>query len=584
MTARFVSAGWPYLYDIPGLHNCVPMLFADIVARFYRLRGDDVLFVTGSDEHGARIEYVAQGYGRDPKGLVDEKHRQTLPLLRELGLSFDVFGRTSDVQHREFCSDFFAGLLKVPGAVQARFEPLPYCPRCRRGLPDRFVEGGCPHCGEHAFGNQCNNKKTCGRMLEAGQLRDPHCAVCKEKVDLRPTRQWYLNVRNYADAIRPHVTASDSFRDEVQGVVEATLRSVQEVSITRDSAWGIPVPGPDAEGKTIYNWVDSLLGKVSTVARFGPEREATFWKDPNASKVFCMGPDSVSFYGVLFPALLLAVGRGYRLENWCILPNEVFIYEGGVCSKSTGTGIWLAEALETLPADFWRFYIIDTYARRHETHSREIDFRWEKFASAVNRRLIDLVGGTAEKLIALSRAAAGPPVAGRSGASASAFIGFTEASCESVLSLLDQLRIGRAFLGLVDLFEGAAKFAGAREGNPQPDEVAAARLFLQRVTPLLSCYLPGVAATTWSRSGFPGSPATVNWRRLVREAPSPQPPGGEARDTGGLFPVGKLYHREVQHAYGRRVDARRAQRTLGEELTDARADDLCVCPVDLREQ
>ena len=141
----FVSAGWPYLYEIPGLHNCIPMLWADVVARYRRLKGDAVVYVSGADEHGSRVEFMAEGNGRDPKSLVDEKYRETVPLLGKLGLSLDVFARTSAPGHKAFVSAFLARLFERR-AVVTRTLRAPYCAACDKHLPDRFTEGACPKC------------------------------------------------------------------------------------------------------------------------------------------------------------------------------------------------------------------------------------------------------------------------------------------------------------------------------------------------------------------------------------------------------------------------------------------------------
>ena len=153
MTRHFVSAGWPYLYDIPGLHNCVPMLFADVYARYYRLKGEEVYFLCGADEHGARTEYVAQGYGTTPQQLLDEKYEATLPLLEKLSLSFDAFERTSDPFHKKFVQEFFSDLLAQDAIVEQE-QKVPWCPSCQHHLPDRFLEGTCPSCAGKTYGNQ----------------------------------------------------------------------------------------------------------------------------------------------------------------------------------------------------------------------------------------------------------------------------------------------------------------------------------------------------------------------------------------------------------------------------------------------
>ncbi len=292
---HFISAGWPYLYDIPALHNCVPMFFADVFARYHRLIGDEVFFLCGADEFGARTEYVARGYGVTPGALLDEKFDATVPLLTKLGLSFDCFGRTQDPYHQKFVQEFVTDLVDR-GVVVPRSQKVAWCTQCQRVWPDRFVEGS-------------------------------KCAVCSGSVEWRQKQHLFFNT----------------------------------VCITRDTSWGIPFLG-----KSVYSWVDSLLAKISFTAKSNPNYEQTFWKDPDTQRHFFIGQDSAAFYGEFFPALLQASRAGYSTQNWNLHPNDLMLYEGGLCSKSTGTGVWLQEALATLPADLWRFYIF---------FARDVDFR-----------------------------------------------------------------------------------------------------------------------------------------------------------------------------------------------------------------
>ena len=352
MTRHFISAGWPYLYDIPGLHNCFPMLFADVCARFYRLRGDEVYYLCGADEHGARTEYVAQGYSTTPKELLDAKYEATVPLLKKLDLSLDAFERTSDPAHRKFVQAFFEDLIKKEFIIQGS-QKVAWCTHCKQHLPDRFLEGICPHCDAKTYGNQCNNKKDCARLLEADEIKDGHCAVCAGNVEWRIEPHLFFKMQQFKQSLSDSVLAPAKDRAEVSDRIERSFNENALVCVTRDTSWGIPVS--KLPGKSVYSWVDSLLAKVSMIAKHGSEMENKFWKLPDTHRHFFLGMDGTPFYGALFPSLLLASSHEYSVTNWNIMPNEVFIYEGGICSKSTGTGIWLQEALETLPAEILAF-------------------------------------------------------------------------------------------------------------------------------------------------------------------------------------------------------------------------------------
>ncbi len=500
---HFVSAGWPYLYDIPGLHNCVPMLFADVCARFNRLQGHEVFYLCGADEHGARTEYVARGYGTTPKALLDSKYDATLPLLAKLELSFDAFGRTGDESHRTFVQEFVQDLLKHEIIIEGT-QKIAWCTHCEQHLPDRFLEGTCPYCSGRTYGNQCNNKKTCARLVESDKVIDARCAVCSGSVEWREEPHLFFRMELFRDKLAGLATAPAKDISEVTERVQRTLTENPTVCISRDTQWGIPIA--NLPGKSVYSWVDSLLAKIS----FTPE---IYWKDTDTRKHFFLGMDGSPFYGALFPALLLASHRGYSVNHWEICPNEVFIYEGGICSKSTGTGIWLEEALATLPSDFWRFYIFHVHANVEMGAERDVDFRWERFCETVNHWILKGFQAAAE---------AGP---GEQGQEQQA----------KIRQLMSAGKIGEAFHALLT----------ALVEQPSREKTA-------NLAPLLSCFLPTCG-------------------RQLAQGKRP-------------FETASLYAPEVQMDYQDKVDARRAKRCLGEEVTDARADALCVCPINLKEQ
>lgn len=508
---HFVSAGWPYLYDVPGLHNCVPMLFADVCARFHRLQNHEVFYLCGADEHGARTEYVARGYGTTPKALLDSKFEATLPLLNQLELSFDYFGRTGDSFHAQFAQDFVEQLRQHEIIIEDT-QKIAWCTQCKHHLPDRFLEGTCPYCSGRTYGNQCNNKKVCARLVESDKVIDARCAVCAGSVEWRDEPHLFFRLELFKEKLLGLTEAPAKDIAEVTERITRTLSENPRVCITRDTQWGIPVK--DLPGKSIYSWVDSLLAKVSMLAKQSPELESAYWKDPSTHKHFFLGMDGTPFYGALFPGLLLASEQKYSTSNWNIVPNEVFIYEGGICSKSTGTGIWLSEALETLPADFWRFYIFYVHAQVEMGAERDVDFRWERFCETINQWVIT----------GFSSAACSIPT-GNSG----------QQEQSQIESLMRANKTGEAFHTLIH----------ALVENPSREKTLL-------LAPLLECFMP--------HSG----------KKLAM----------------GLkpFDIKPLYAPEVQMDYQDKVDSRRAKRCLGQEITDARADALCVCPINLREQ
>ena len=520
MSRYFVSAGWPYLYDIPGLHNCVPMLFADVHARFLRSGGHEVYFLCGADEHGSRVEFVARGCGKDPRTLVDEKYASTLPLLAAMGLGFDTFGRTTDPRHSQFVQ-VFLGHLETQGKIARRSVKVAYCARCCKFLPDRFITGRCPFCHDVTYGGQCNNKGACGKIIES--LDGGACALCGGPYELREREHLVMDLAPYRAAVLPNVVSDRHSREEVRRRVRQGFDDMQAVMLTRDTAWGIRTPESGDAEQSVYSWVDSLLGKVSHLAMLGPDAERKYWLDSSTRRLFFLGMDGAVFYGVLLPSLLLAADRGYSVSNWTILPNEVLIYEGGVCSKSSGTGIWLEEALAVLEGDLWRFYVFYNYA----TSVKDADFRWDKLAESVNRCLVDGLERNVDSVLSNDRSNSPdwPRV-------------------ERVRALLSGFEVREAFRRLLDLVV----------------DPGVSRSTLLESMPLLGCFVPRIAARAR--------------RKLQAEMPAGTSVVGR----------GRLDAAELRRQYQALVDERRNRQTLVEEITNLRADALCVCPIDLKEQ
>lgn len=515
MSRYFISAGWPYLYDIPGLHNCIPMLFADVYARFFRQMGHEVYFLCGGDEHGSRIEFVARGYQQSPQDLVNEKYEATVPLLKKLGISLDHFGRTTDPHHQVFVREFINRVIVRRNALWKE-HLIPYCRACGLYLPDRFIQGTCPYCGELTYGGQCSNKKTCGMMIEA--VNQAHCALCGGDYELIKRNHLLFDMRFYREQVLLSIASAHSDASAVRDRIDKTFATIDEVSLTRDSSWGVSLPGLHTKEQSVYSWVDSLLAKVSFLATAGKESE--YWKDDNTVRVFFLGMDGVPFYGALFPSLLLAAEAGYSISNWTLLPNEVFIYEGGVCSKSTGTGIWLQEALSVLEPDLWRFYIYYHYA----LSQKDVDFRWDKFAETVNVYLVD----TLERSIVRAYCNADGKM--------------DSAALQVVRDQLCNYEAAKALLALLHVI----------------DDANVTRSTLSEALSLLSCFVPQVATRALEKL--------------------------EGKLDPDLSITHKFHGEETRIRYQQLVEARRNNLNLCQEITDMRADSLCVCPTSLKEQ
>ncbi len=365
------------------------ILSADVVTRYYRLKGDDVVYVTGSDEHGTPIEVEAVRLGISPKELTDQNHEKVVDLFERWGISFSNYTRTENVLHKKFVQDL---LLKIfdNGYIFTQETELPYCPKCDRFLPDRFVEGICPHCGfKQARGDQC---EVCGRLLEPAKLVHPYCTICSSTPIIKSSKHWYFDLSRFSDQLRDYIRSNKQLPDNARNFSLNILQEgLKPRPVTRDNKWGIPAPFPGAENKTIYVWVEAVLGYLSaTIEYFKKRGEEEKWKEywfnKEAKTLYFIGKDNIPFHTLILPALLLATNEDYNLP-WNVDSIEFLMFEGQAFSKSRRRGIWIDEALKLFPADYWRYALI---SMRPET--KDTNFSWKTFIEKVNSDLNDTLG------------------------------------------------------------------------------------------------------------------------------------------------------------------------------------------------
>ena len=384
-----VACGWPYVNYLPHLGTLVQVLSADVVARYYRLKGEDVVMVSGSDEHGTPIEVEALRLGVSPKQLTDKNHAKVVELFKKWGFSFNNYTRTENPVHKEFVESH---LMKIynNGYVFTQETEMPYCENCGRFLPDRFVEGKCPYCGyEPARGDQCDS---CGRLLEPTLLIEPYCVICRSKPVIKRTKHWYFDISRFSEKLNDYVSNNKQLPSNARNFsLNLIKEGIKPRAITRDVSWGIPAPFPETEGKTIYVWIEAVLGYISATIEYfrncgEPEKWREYWFNEDAKTIYFIGKDNIPFHTIILPALLLASHEGYNLP-WNVSSTEFLQFKGESASKSRRIGIWVDEALELFPADYWRFFLMAT---RPET--KDTDFSWELFIEKVNADLNDTFG------------------------------------------------------------------------------------------------------------------------------------------------------------------------------------------------
>lgn len=396
MARWLLGSAWPYINFIPHLGTIIgSVLSGDVIARYLRLKGEAVLYVSGSDEHGTPIEVEAVKLGIPPKKLTDQNHVKVKELFDKWHISFDNYTRTESPTHIDFVKKFYMQIYRN-GYIFEREEELPYCPQCKRFLPDRFVQGICPKCGfQEAYGDQC---PACGAPIDPKELGNPHCTLCGSTPEIRATKHWYFDLPQFGEKLESYIRGNPRLPENAKNFSLKMIREgLKPRSLTRDVAWGIPAPFPGAQGKTIYVWMEAVLGYISaTIEYFSLKGEVERWRDywfNGARIVFFIGKDNIPFHTIILPALLLASGEGYELP-WTVSSTEFLMFEGKKFSKSQRIGIWIDEALEMFPVDYWRYTLLSIRPEVKDTN-----FTWEVFLEKVNSDLNDTIGNLVHRVL-----------------------------------------------------------------------------------------------------------------------------------------------------------------------------------------
>ena len=370
---------------------------ADIYVRYLRLRGEDVLYVCGSDEHGVPITIKARQQGCSPQDIVDKYHALIKDSFEALGIHFDIYGRTSSEVHRRNASAFFRKLYDEGKFVTRESEQY-YDPEAKTFLADRYIVGTCPKCGNPAaYGDQCEK---CGSTLSPEELIDPRSKLSGAQPVKKKTTHWYLPLQDYEPWLREWILEGHKeWRPNVYGQVKSWLDGgLQPRAVTRDLDWGVPVPVEGAEGKVLYVWFDAPIGYISNTQELLPDSWEKWWKSPDTKLVHFIGKDNIVFHCIVFPAMLKAYGDGYILpEN--VPANEFLNLEGDKISTSRGWAVWAHEYLHDFPGkeDVMR-YVLTANAPQ----TQDNDFSWKDFQTRNNSELVAIFGNFVNRALVLT--------------------------------------------------------------------------------------------------------------------------------------------------------------------------------------
>ena len=369
---------------------------ADIYTRYLRLKGEDVIMIGGSDEHGVPITIKARKEGVTPQEIVDRYHGIIKKSFEEFGISFDIYSRTTSEIHRKTASDFFRTLYDKGVFIEKTSEQY-YDTEAGQFLADRYITGTCPHCkNEHAYGDQC---EACGTSLNATDLINPKSTISGSAPVLRETKHWYLPLDKYEGFLREWILEGHKeWKTNVYGQCKSWLdMGLQPRAVSRDLDWGVPVPVDGAGGKVLYVWFDAPIGYISNTKELLPDKWELYWKDSETKLVHFIGKDNIVFHCIVFPTMLKAEGSYILPEN--VPANEFLNLEGDKISTSRNWAVWLHEYLRDFPGkqDVLRYVLT---ANAPET--KDNDFTWRDFQARNNNELVAIFGNFINRSIVLT--------------------------------------------------------------------------------------------------------------------------------------------------------------------------------------
>jgi methionyl-tRNA synthetase len=391
----FIGVGWPYangslhLGGIAGAY-----LPADIFARYHRIKGNEVLMVSGSDQHGTPITIKAEQEGKTPAEIAEYYQREYLDCWQKLGISFNLFTTTGTKNHAEVAQDIFLKLLEK-GYLYKDIVSQLYCPKCQRFLPDRYVEGICPSCNvPGARGDQCD---ACGRPLNPTELIDPHCRICGTTPETKESEHFFLKLSAFQDRLERWVAKQNHWRPNVSGLTMRYLKEgLKDRAITRDIAWGVPVPVEGFENKRLYVWFEAVIGYLSASkqwASLSGDNDAwrPFWTDGVKSYYF-IGKDNIPFHTLIWPAMLMGY-EGLALP-YDVPSNEFLTIEGRKISTSKNWAVWVPDYLSRYDPDPLRYILSINMPETSDT-----DFSWREFVRRNNDELVATWGNLVNRVL-----------------------------------------------------------------------------------------------------------------------------------------------------------------------------------------
>jgi len=430
---------------------------SDIYVRYQRLQQKDILHICGSDEHGVAITISAEKEKTTPQAIVDKYHEANKESFKQFGIKFDNYSRTSLPIHHETSKEFFLDLL-AKGYLKEKEEEQFYDADAKMFLPDRYVEGTCPNCGnDKARGDQCDN---CGKYYDQLELKNPKSLISGKTPIVKKTKHWYFTLGSFQKQLEVYTEShAKDWKDNVLQQTRSWLKEgLKDRAVTRDLSWGIPVPIDGAEGKVLYVWFDAVLGYISSTKEWAmlqgqPEKWKEYWCDTTTRYIAFLGKDNIVFHTIVFPAELMAKG-GYILPD-NVPANEFLNLEGGKFSKSRNNAIFLKDVLERYPADIFRYTLATNLPE-----TKDSDFYWKDFQAKNNNELADIYGNFINRTITFVAKNFGNtvPMRGILNDRDKEVLDYVQSAPQRIGDLIEQFKFRDATLEMMNVARAANKY------------------------------------------------------------------------------------------------------------------------------
>jgi len=531
----FIGVAWPYANGPLHLgHIAGADLPADIFARYHRLKGNKVLMVSGSDQHGAPITIRAEQECTTPQEIVDKYHRQFVDCWKKLGISFDLFTTTGTLNHTQVAHDIFLTLLNR-GYIYKDKMLQAFCPKCQRFLPDRYLEGTCPYCGfTQARGDECDE---CGKPLNPGELKDLRCQLCSTPPRFESSEHFFLRLSSFQDKLTAWIKEQTHWRRNVLSTTWKFLNEgLKDRAITRDLDWGVTVPQPGFERKRIYVWFENVIGYLSASKEWAKlQGDDTawqpFWQD-DAKSFYFLGKDNIFFHTLSWPAMLM--GYGSLNLPYDVPANEFLTIEGKKLSTSRGWAIWLSDYLERYEPDPLRYALT---ANMPETG--DSNFSWHEFLRRNNNELVATYGNLAHRVLTFAHRNfdGAVPIPGELNERSQGLLHGAEVTLNGVDKLLYRCEFKEAVKEAMSLAQEANRYLDEQapwktikiERETSAKSVYTGLAVLAALKTVFYPFLPFSSERLHSFLGFDGSVKEAGWKVQFL------PPGQKLRQPQPLF-------------------------------------------------